>query len=80
MPVIEVQGDLLESDCQIIAHGCNAFHTMGSGIARTIRTKYPEAYAADLTSPYGSKNKLGTYTYTKVGFGQNERYVLNLYT
>lgn len=80
MPVIEVKGDLLESDCQIIAHGCNCFHTMGSGIARSIRSKYPDAFSADLTSPYGLESKLGSYTYVQVGFGTNERYVLNLYT
>lgn len=38
------EGNLLESDLKFIAHGCNACGVMGSGIAKAIREKYPEAY------------------------------------
>jgi O-acetyl-ADP-ribose deacetylase (regulator of RNase III) len=41
-----VQGDLLSSDMAIIAHGCNTQGVMGSGIARQIRDKWPNVYAA----------------------------------
>jgi O-acetyl-ADP-ribose deacetylase (regulator of RNase III) len=39
-----IQGDLFETEADIIAHGCNAQGVMGSGVAKTIRDKYPEAY------------------------------------
>lgn len=31
MPIIEVKGNLLISDCDIIAHGCNCFNNLGGG-------------------------------------------------
>lgn len=39
-----VQGDLFETDCDIIAHGCNCRGVMGSGVALVVRNKYPKAY------------------------------------
>jgi O-acetyl-ADP-ribose deacetylase (regulator of RNase III) len=63
----EVKGDLLamamSNDFDVIIHGCNCFHTMGGGIARSIRDTFPEAYRADrINSIYGDKAKLGTFT------------------
>ena len=40
------KGNLLEASEQMIIHGCNARGAMGSGIARAIRKKWPEAYRA----------------------------------
>ena len=57
--IIHVTGDLLGSDCAVIAHGCNCFHIAGAGIAAQIRAKYPEAYLADLKTKKGDSNKLG---------------------
>lgn len=37
-------GNLLESSCKIIVHGCNAQGVMGSGIAKAIRAAYPKVY------------------------------------
>lgn len=37
-------GDLFDTDCRIIAHGCNAQGVMGGGVARIVRDRYPEAY------------------------------------
>lgn len=37
-------GDLLDSDVNVIAHGCNAQGVMKSGIAKSIRERYPLAY------------------------------------
>lgn len=31
----------------VIVHGCNCQNTMGSGIAKEIRERYPQAYEAD---------------------------------
>ena len=78
MPVVELKGDLLASDCKVIAHGCNCFRTMGSGVARAIRQRYPRAYDADLATSYGDRSKLGSYSavYDK----QDDRWIVNLYT
>ncbi len=37
-------GNLLESPHRLILHGCNAQGVMGSGIAKQIRKKYPQAF------------------------------------
>lgn len=50
----------------IIMHGCNCHNTMGSGIAREIRERYPEAYAVDCMTTAGDRNKLGTITVVAV--------------
>lgn len=39
-----IKGDLLEAPQKVIAHGCNAFGAMGSGIAKLIRAKWPNVY------------------------------------
>ncbi len=44
MKIIYKQGNLLDTDCSIIAHGCNAQGVMGSGVAKAIRAKYLYAY------------------------------------
>ena len=55
--------DLAEQgEFNIIIHGCNCHHTMGSGIAREIRERYPQAYAADLETPKSDRAKLGRYS------------------
>lgn len=55
----------------ILVHGCNCQNTMGSGIAKEIRARYPEAYVVDteyhkaLAFIYGEPfvfEKLGNYT------------------
>lgn len=44
MKIQYIVGDLFDTDCCIIAHGCNAQGVMGSGVARIVRDWYPEAY------------------------------------
>ncbi|CDQ41864.1 macro domain-containing protein [Virgibacillus salexigens] len=58
-----VQGDLLESDCTVIAHQCNCFNTMGAGIAKQIKNKYPLAYVMDQQAPYSPMDRLGEVTF-----------------
>jgi len=55
-----------EGDFNIIMHGCNCHNTMGSGIAREIRERYPEAYAVDCMTTAGDRSKLGTVTIVEV--------------
>lgn len=44
--VVHVVGNLLDSDEQYIAHGCNTHRVMGAGIALFIARKWPEVEAA----------------------------------
>jgi len=79
--VKEVIGDLLVMAdggyFDVICHGANCHCTMNSGIAKSIRAKYPEAYEVDCETTPGDKNKLGTITYTKK---QINPVVVNCYT
>lgn len=63
----ELQGNLVEmsEEFDVIGQGCNCFCTMGAGLAKAIRKKFPEAYEVDLTTIRGDKTKLGTITHTK---------------
>ncbi len=44
MKIEYIQGDLFTTKIEVIVHGCNAQGVMGSGVAKTIREKYPKAY------------------------------------
>ena len=60
----------------VIIHGCNCFNVMGAGIAKQIKTSFPEAYQADLETKKGDDKKLGTYTSANV----NNLTIVNAYT
>lgn len=72
-----VIGDLVKDADQyeVIAHCCNCFCTMGSGIAPQIKAKFPEAYAVDCATPKGDLTKLGTISHTV----NSKPIVVNLY-
>jgi O-acetyl-ADP-ribose deacetylase (regulator of RNase III) len=54
------KGNILETDCKYILHGCNAKGVMGGGVAAAIRSKYPKAYY-DYRSAYETDGlQLGT--------------------
>lgn len=38
-----IEGDLFETDCDLIAHGCNCRGGFGSGVAYTMAQTYPKA-------------------------------------
>lgn len=82
----KIKGDLIElainGEFDLIIHGCNCFCTMGAGIAKTIRQKFPEAYKADLKTEKGDKSKLGKISWTKsqIGNGNGELVIVNGYT
>ena len=46
MPIRFVSGDLFDNahDAQAFAHGCNCQGSMGAGIAKTFRARYPDMY------------------------------------
>lgn len=60
--IYEVDANLLEYPVDGIVHQANCFHTMGGGIALSIRNKYPEAYEADLSTKKGDPSKVGTFS------------------
>ena len=44
MQIEYIKGDLLQTEVRGIIHGCNSKGVMGSGVAKAIRDKYPQAY------------------------------------
>jgi len=61
--LIFVDGNLLLSDkVQVIGHQANCQNVMGSGIARSIREMFPEAYSADTIAARRGSNVLGTFS------------------
>ena len=69
--------DLAEAgDFDIIVQGCNCFNTMGGGIAREIRERYPMAELVDNETEKGDYNKLGNYTTAFTG----KFLIVNAYT
>lgn len=79
-----VEGDLIDLALQgtfdVIVHGCNCFCTMGAGIARSIQMQFPEAYAADLMTTKGDRNKLGYFSSATVTENGHNITIINGYT
>ncbi len=85
--LIHTRGNLIDLAEQgafdVIVQGCNCYNTMGSGIAREIRQRYPQAYEVDCQTEKGDIMKLGNWTaydtgafkiinaYTQFGFNAN---------
>lgn len=76
---------IIRKDCNIfdggaegIIHQANCFNTMGSGIARQIREKYPEAYEADCKTVAGDYKKLGTFSWVQTN--DKKFYIYNCYS
>ena len=46
MPIVSVTGDLFDNShgVRAFAHGCNCQGSMGAGVAKTFRVRYPEMY------------------------------------
>lgn len=56
----------LDGKFDVIIHGCNCFNTMGAGIAKEIKSKFPEAYQIDCKTIKGDMSKLGNITYADI--------------
>lgn len=71
------QGDLLEADERMVVHGCNAKGTMGAGVARAIKVRWPQVYNA-----YRGRHKAGGLTPGEVIFVEieDDRVVANAIT
>ena len=79
-----IKGDLIElalgGEFDLIVHGCNCFNTMGAGIAKSIRSSFPEAYQEDLKTKKGDTNKLGTFSFVSVKTQKGNLTIVNGYT
>jgi O-acetyl-ADP-ribose deacetylase (regulator of RNase III) len=84
----QVQGNLItmaiEGQFDIIVHGCNINCCMGSGIAKEIADRLPQAVEADNRTIAGDMRKMGNFTYATYTTGENEQHdgfgIINLYT
>ena len=78
-----VKGDLLEmaesGTFDVIVHGCNCQHTMGAGIAKQIKSRFPQAFEADLKTLKGAA-KLGTISTVQVKIERRSLVIVNGYT
>jgi O-acetyl-ADP-ribose deacetylase (regulator of RNase III) len=73
--------DLAEAgEFDVVVQGCNCFNTMGGGIAREIRERYPDVAAADAETVRGDYLKLGTWTSATVTSGKAPFLIVNAYT
>jgi len=79
-----IQGDLIKlalaGEFDVIVHGCNCFCTMGAGIAKTIKQKFPAAFQADLATAKGNKTKLGKISHAIIELPTGKLIVVNGYT
>lgn len=80
-----VEGNLIDmalnGDFDVIVHGCNIFHTFGSGIAAEIKNRIPDAYEADKMTKYADRSKLGDCSITIQPNNVGSAFMLiNLYT
>ncbi len=60
-------GEIFKAPINILIHSCNCFNTMGAGIAKDIKLKYPRAYQADCLTVRGDKRKLGQFSVALAG-------------
>lgn len=73
--------DMAEQGCfDVIVHGCNCMCTMGSGIAKEIRARYPAAYQVDQRTEAGARDKLGSYTMAVIETNDHHFAIVNAYT
>ncbi|NEP19466.1 MAG: phosphatase [Leptolyngbya sp. SIO4C1] len=79
-----VRGDLLKLALNgvfdVIIHGCNCQCAMGAGIAKAIKSTFPEAYDADCQTARADKNKLGKISFATVERSGHELTIVNGYT
>jgi hypothetical protein len=62
-----IDGDIfVVPGIQVIGHQANTQNIFGSGIARTIREKFPEAYEADVVAAKTGSNVLGAYSKAEI--------------
>ena len=82
--IIEIKGDVRDTDCKLIAHGVNCQGVMGSGVARALFEKWPRVkdmyhdYFNEFNAGPNGENFLGSIDVFPVG--DNGMYVANCFT
>ncbi|MBO5435325.1 macro domain-containing protein [bacterium] len=77
MAIINYNGNIFNSKAGIICHQCNCKGVMGSGIALTIKNKYPEVFEAYTKEYHAHKLQLGHVLFVPVQSEPN-RIIANL--
>ena len=70
---------LLAKDVEVIGHQANCQNTFGSGIARTIREMYPDAYKADCGAAVSKVNTLGRFSIGYIPTDNNPSSISRIY-
>jgi hypothetical protein len=76
--IVRKNCNIFDGDAQGIIHQANCQNTMGSGIAKEIRARYPEVYEADCKTKSGDYSKLGTFSWVKTN--DDKFYIYNCYS
>ena len=81
MRIVNRQGDITTSRAKFICHQTNCKGKMGSGVAKAIRTRFPEIYSQFLQFYNTGNAKLGAYQICDIRGGNrhSEQYIVNLY-
>jgi len=72
-----VKGNLLLSNCTIVAQVMNCQCKMNFGLAKQVKSLYPEVYQADLNFKYQKDEKLGKCSFALSEDGK--KVIFNLY-
>ena len=83
-----IEGDLVKAfengEVDVLVHGCNCYCTMGAGIARQIKNKFPKAFQRDLEFDANfekKSDKLGKFSTAYVERPEhNSGWIINAYT
>ena len=79
-----VYGDLVDlavsGKFDVIVHGCNCFCKMSAGVAKSVKSAFPEAAVVDNSTERGARNKLGTISIAEIERGGLRIFVVNGYT
>lgn len=70
-----LKGDVLNADADIICHQTNCKGVMGSGVAKAVKAKYPEAYQSYHDAYNAGKLKLGYVDFAKT---HDDKIIANL--
>lgn len=71
-----INDDWFNGDWHVGIHVANLYHTFGSGIAYSIKNKYPEVYAEDKKTGNGDESKLGNFSKKQIS---ENKIIYNLY-
>jgi O-acetyl-ADP-ribose deacetylase (regulator of RNase III) len=79
-----VRGDLIalaiDGEFDVIIHGCNCQCVMGAGIAKAIKSTFPEAFDADQQTQKGDRSKMGEISFAAVDRNGRTITIVNGYT